>query len=100
MYMKARTILKWVVYNSVCGEDLGILHVYPENVKDSFSFLDFIWLQFHGVCSQTLEPGEYLYFWAEQLGHVEDDTAERAIIKPDAKVLLPDAEVFLYKLDD
>lgn len=101
--MKAKVLLRWIIFASINGDDLNIIDV-PEEGEDEEEGVqnESWWILNFGACPpHPIAAGEYLYYQASKVG--EFGLRE----KPDAEIEICNADnmrdydyIYLYKLED
>lgn len=86
--MKANVILKWVIGECVCSENLYYINL-TENEVSNNSW----WLQmFGGIPTRPLSNGCYVYFYESNI--------HNTLGVPDAKIKLQSDTIYLFRVDD
>ena len=96
--MKAITILEWIIEESICGEQIGIVDV-PEEGDNEWQQNEEWWCTMFGNCPPSPMPsGKYLYYYESQIDYTIDHK------QPDAQIEIPTASGFdyinLYKIEE
>lgn len=96
--MKVITILEWVIEESICGEQIGIVDV-PEEGDGVCDQNEEWWCAMFGNYPPSPIPsGKYLYYYESQIDTIIDHT------QPDTQIEIPTAIVFdyinLYKIEE
>ena len=96
--MKAITILDWVIEESICGEQIGIVDV-PEEGDNEWQQNEEWWRTMFGNCPPSPMPsGKYLYYYESQISNIINYEQQ------DAQIEIPTVSGFdyinLYKIEE